>query len=844
MGSKASHSDVLFYYQNFEDIYNGKKNDKKNQIPIRYLAIAPWVVYTVTLVACLIDVLYSGISPWLIFGILTILSFFILYFLNKKFQKIYDFFNKNKQRKDLLKIVLGVSLLIILSPLVVSTTGLIKYPQIESSEIDNFYNIFLVFLIFYNVLGIILMFLYLVHKENETEDAESNYNFSFKLHKATIALSTLLVVCFCALSLIFKLIWISPTVILVVLSTFFILIFELLYTTPRIIVIIDHYKTAKYTGKYDKLRYVFYLVLVIIVARFVFMKEKTIYLREYAKNSQKIITRNYDNRVTLDDYFIKWLEVNHKISEKNDETIDVVLISGQGGGSKAGSWILANLLNVEATNPQFYKNIFSFSTVSGSSNGANFYFALKTKNILSDKSYLKRGNLISDIYNKNYFSSNFLGLMFSDYFVNPIAKEMSGDNIDRNYILQKEEKNALLSSVKSLGFNKEKEIEDYFNQNYLSIWYNNDKKKVDLLNPLFFINSACLNEGRKAIFSPVKLDKLDMRVKDILKEFESSKEANESYIPISAAVAQSQAFPLLSNYNYVPETGYLGDGGFYENTGTSTTLDVYKRLKYIAKNNYPNKKIRFVLINFISEEDAKNSKKERGFQEKSALYQTLNQAYKTPFNGHATDALNLLRIEAKRNGDPIVDIGNSGEFATTRLMSNKTLAKMLVNSNTPGKGSSIIVDLFKSFALKENKKLLSYENQAPNTKVSIVYIQYSKIENKKLIQNLNSEIKNEINNEINGKEYKAVGDSNYIFRAPGIENVPSFKVNEIRYFHTNDRGIAERLSGILKKRGIVLTPKKFDYKSFSSAVPKGQLELWIDNVGNYGKKSEQPSAKR
>jgi hypothetical protein len=871
LGSNADKDDILLYYGNFEEIYNGKKNEKKNQIPVKYLAIAPWIVFTITLSACLLKSLKIVESTWFIFVISLFVSFFILNFLSRKFKYIYEFFTKNKQRKNLFKIPFFVAILVLVFPLIISIvmpfTNIYSEIDFKSpEEVDRIYNTFLFFLILYNVLCIIFTFMFLVYKENEPVDVENKYNFSRKLHLLTIVLSISLLIIFCILSLNFKLIWISPVVILVILSTFFILLFELLYTTPRIIIIIDRYKTIS-TGKYDWQKYIFYIAILFMVFVFVIQPHKFIYMKH---NENTKVARAAD-RPTLDQYFLDWLEANHNISdETNEEPINIILISGQGGGSTAGSWILANLLKVEATNPQFYKNIFSMSTVSGSSNGANFYLAIKSQHLLeNDKPKdtanadfeKRRKQVVGDIYTKNYFSSNFLGLMFSDYFINPIISKIDNSNIDRNYILQQEEKNALLSAIQTNDPKKNELIKNYFDQNYLDIWRKKANKKVDQMNPLLFLNTTYVEEGRKAIFSPVKTGGMNFRAIDILENFGKTGESNRNfYIPISAAVAQSQAFPLLSTYNNVPGVGYLGDGGMYENTGTSTTLAIYKRLKSTSKSiseKYPKRKIRFILINFIAEK-SKTPPHPSDLARKSMLMYTIGQAYKTPFNGHANDAWEELRTEvnnenANKNNqydkDIFLDIENSNEFATTRLISRKTINRMFNNQEIKQKGADAINNIFKKYTEVRKQQLLKNSTltkaEKVTAKASIVYIHYSGRVNKSLMNDLMFEINNDINSQINENIYRGTNDiNNYVLNVPGVEKVPSFDIDQIRYFHEEDRLLAERLQRILKEKGLDLQPQFFNYKNFSSDVPKGQLELWINNIGNYGKKSEQPSAKR
>ncbi|MDN3691931.1 hypothetical protein QWZ06_06520 [Chryseobacterium tructae] len=630
-------------------------------------------------------------------------------------------------------------------------------------------------------------------------------------------------------------------------------------------------------------------------------------LFQFKKNPDTLI----DKRDTLEDRFCEWLRHNHHIDDpNNNEPIDVFLVSGQGGGSTAGTWMLSGLLNADATNPQFYKNIFSISTVSGSSNGANFYLAIKTNDVLSediDASFMKeeRDNIVRKIYNRNYFSSNFLGLMFSDFTINPLISIFS-KKIDRNYILQKEEANAMVEAAELVHAKNLESVRSYFDQNYFNLWYPKKEKMSSLrpLNPLLFLNTTLMNTGEKAIFSPVKFCNQGIRAKDIAEEFAKTKEGDSSYIPISAAVAQSQAFPILSTYNLVPGTGNLGDGGFYENTGTSTTLAVYKRLKRYYKKDladlYPNRQIRFILMCFISEdeEELKNKKNPKPAQEntfnvlgKSMIYYTISQTYKTPFKGHAEDALKALEEEVNMSNqeegrvDEYLPIKNSEKFATTRLISKKTINEML-QYGRKDKGAGVIIsnlkkieasrndyfainkeiseierivhaqkNIYRSYELTSNVKNMPGElggNTVRNKrflggistamrknisvptdkKVSTVYINYTNNVDEKRVNDISNYIRNTVSTTVS-EEGK---NNNYVFTVPGSQKVSFSGENTIRYFNKGDSTLAKNLQKELSKKGVYLRVKPAGSEKISTVAPEGRLDILINDLKNYEKR--------
>jgi hypothetical protein len=108
--------------------------------------------------------------------------------------------------------------------------------------------------------------------------------------------------------------------------------------------------------------------------------------------------------------------------------------------------------------------------------------------------------------------------------------------------------------------------------------------------PLVFINSCRSNDGRRGIISPVKLtddvfnDAVDIAgylYEDSLCNYKNSKlcYTNKSNISFGQACNLSELFPLFSAPAFIDSLGSFVDGGYHENSGLKTTLDVYLQLK-------------------------------------------------------------------------------------------------------------------------------------------------------------------------------------------------------------------------------------------------------------------------
>lgn len=88
----------------------------------------------------------------------------------------------------------------------------------------------------------------------------------------------------------------------------------------------------------------------------------------------------------------------------------------------------------------------------------------------------------------------------------------------------------------------------------------------------------------------------------------------------------------------------------------------------------------------------------------------------------------------------------------------------------------------------------------------VVYIQYSNKANKKGVKAVQNILKNNL------------------WIAPGIEFVAGTYSNRIKYFHEEDRDLANQINELLENKYVPLR-----IYNFETRVPKGQLEVWINN---------------
>lgn len=278
-----------------------------------------------------------------------------------------------------------------------------------------------------------------------------------------------------------------------------------------------------------------------------------------------------DKRMYLDTY------INHWLKDKNEDTVKVYLVACEGGGIRAAYWSNEVLSELQEKWPDFNKHTLAYSTVSGGTLGAIAY-QLSIK--CSDDAKTSRD--ISRRFLKNDFLSPIMGYaLFPDalqrFLPFPVAK------LDRAVILEKTWENAWQESCPMK--------ENYFQQGYLE----NKFTEADNLGPLLLFNATHIETGKRVLVSPVKFgDNQFYQATDLLS-------VTNKDLPLSSAVLLSARFPYLTPAGLIVDKsgekwGHIGDGGYYENLGISTLLEVYTRLKTVSAKKKIPIKVSFIFI--------------------------------------------------------------------------------------------------------------------------------------------------------------------------------------------------------------------------------------------------------
>jgi hypothetical protein len=301
-------------------------------------------------------------------------------------------------------------------------------------------------------------------------------------------------------------------------------------------------------------------------------------------------------------------------SNKSGQPYPILLVSGEGGGSRAAVWLTQNLINFDYyTRGKFRDHIFSISTVSGSSAGLGTLFTFWE---LANKDSIDPGwlELPSKVYANNFVGSSVKGMLLTDLWksVIPFGKFES----DRNTILQDEE--SYFNQKAALEILNREQLSDLasipsgeriLTKDFMNFFYQESGDSLWLKDrPMVLINSCRSNDGRRGIISPIKLtddvfnDAIDIAgylYEDSVCNYKNDRlcYTRKRNISFGQACNLSELFPLFSAPAYIDSLGSFVDGAYHENSGLKTTLDVYLQLhKMLERDKVPTGKYAIYIV--------------------------------------------------------------------------------------------------------------------------------------------------------------------------------------------------------------------------------------------------------
>jgi len=237
----------------------------------------------------------------------------------------------------------------------------------------------------------------------------------------------------------------------------------------------------------------------------------------------------------------------------------IYLVATQGGGIRASYWTTLVLMEMINQNPNLYQKLYAISGSSGGTVGAAVYIA-----------HLKKFGIdsVAQINNniRNFYENDFLAPLTGAYLVPDLLQKflpIKWTRVDRARYLEKSWEVADSSGLFATSFaNLFRESTQGFNL------------------PLLMVNSTWIETGQRTVISPVKI----ANCAPLMRESFSLMDNWGGDIRLSTAVGMGARFPLLTPGAVVKKDkcnvlGTFGDGGYVENTGIATAIDLKDMIK-------------------------------------------------------------------------------------------------------------------------------------------------------------------------------------------------------------------------------------------------------------------------
>lgn len=326
---------------------------------------------------------------------------------------------------------------------------------------------------------------------------------------------------------------------------------------------------------------------------------------------------------TVADAFEQWVVKRVTHDHRRLEEFPVYVVAAEGGGIYAAIHSAAVLGRLQAAEPKFSSHLFAASGVSGGSLGLAFfssYVAAATARCSATScggaSVFRRADYEASL--KKFASYDLLSPLIARFLGSDLLQWMIPWPVvafDRTVALEDRIQVAWVGTAYDSGF---RDNSGAFQQSFWSQW------KPEENRPALLLNATRVETGARLVFSPFSLngtshsgDMPDAMYQDV----------GGPDMALSTAVVASARFPYLTPAGHYLALGNDGsrerrrlvDGGYFDNTGVETAVDLIRALKRIERERKIAEKtglkgIKFILVS-ISTKTASYVGDEQGLSE-------------------------------------------------------------------------------------------------------------------------------------------------------------------------------------------------------------------------------------
>jgi hypothetical protein len=267
------------------------------------------------------------------------------------------------------------------------------------------------------------------------------------------------------------------------------------------------------------------------------------------------------NRLDVLQAFDKW----YALVEKNNGAgapHPLFVVATEGGGIRAAYWTATVLGELQDRNPQFAAHLFALSGVSGGSLGAVVFDSLLAQP-KGDGSKLK--DQADLILGQDFLSPALASMLYPDFVQRFLPFPVP--HFDRGRALELGWERGWRDTMKN----------NRFAGSFTDLW----NGTLEWM-PSLFLNGTSVEKGKRIITTNLRVTDNFLDAEDAANKLSSYKlPASQAscHIPVSTSADMSARFTYVSPAGRFPDGSHVVDGGYFENSGATTALEIITRIK-------------------------------------------------------------------------------------------------------------------------------------------------------------------------------------------------------------------------------------------------------------------------
>ena len=305
-----------------------------------------------------------------------------------------------------------------------------------------------------------------------------------------------------------------------------------------------------------------------------------------------VFSRWNDNHIirTLPPQEVKRLDVIqsfrdwYALAEKNDGAGVVhplYVVATEGGGIRAAYWTATVLGGLQDANPAFASHLFAISGVSGGSLGAVVFDALLAE---PRPAPFKFKDKADDILGQDFLSPALASMLYPDFIQRFLPFPVP--YFDRGRALELGWERGWRDTM---GNNR-------FAGSFVDLWKSGSSEWI----PALFLNGTSVEKGHRIVTTNLRLTNVFLDAEDAadtLAEHGLPATKAGCNIPLSTAADMSARFTYVSPAGRFPDGSHVVDGGYFENFGATTALEIVTRIKDVCRfANVTNVSVKVIMI--------------------------------------------------------------------------------------------------------------------------------------------------------------------------------------------------------------------------------------------------------